>query len=135
MLSDAELSRGYAYLNSPALFAQQFCNPALEGETLMMFKEHFIKAYGPPIWTAGVGASGGAIQQYEIAQMFPGLLDGLQPNLSFPDYQLQAPIDSELLRGVFDRDPARWTAEKKAAVLGETDSSFADWHATFGPTV
>jgi hypothetical protein len=135
VLSDVELSRGYAFMNSPALVAQQFCNPALEGETLMMLKEHFIKAYGPPVWTAGVGASGGAIQQYEIAQMYPGLLDGLQPNLSFPDYQLQPPIDGELLRAAFDRDPARWTGEKKSAVLGETDSSYADWHSTFGPTV
>jgi hypothetical protein len=129
VLSDVELSQGYAYLISPALVAQQFSNPALEGETLMMLKEHFIKTYGPPVWSAGVGASGGAIQQYEIGEMYPGLLDGLQPGLSFPDYELQSPIDNELLRHAFDRDPSRWTPEKKTAVLGETPSSFADWHA------
>jgi Tannase-like family of unknown function (DUF6351) len=135
VLSDVELSQGYAYAVSPALVAQQFCNPALEGETLMMLKEHFIKTYGLPVWTAGFGPSGGAIQQYEIGEMYPGLLDGLQTGLSFPDYQLQSPIDSEVLRQAFDRDPSRWTPEKKTAVSGETASSFAGWHATFGAMV
>ena len=132
-LSDLELSRGYAFMDSAALVNQQFCNPAFQGETVMMLKEHFIKAYGPLVWTAGVGESGGAIQQYEIAQMYPGLLDGLQTDFSFPDDELQAPIDNELLRHAFDHDPTRWTDEKKVAVLGETASTFMDWHISFGP--
>jgi len=61
------------------LWNNQHANPHLQGETLMMLKEYFIEHIGMPKWTVGVGGSGGAIQQYLIAQLFPGLLDGLQP--------------------------------------------------------
>ena len=49
----------------------------------MMLKEHFVEQYGVPKWTAGKGGSGGAIQQYLIAQLYPGLPDAIQPQVSF----------------------------------------------------
>ena len=86
---DLYLSRGFAYVNSTELVNQQHCNQVLQGETLMMLKEHFIEGYGVPKWTVGTGGSGGSIQQLVITQMYPGLLDGLQPSLSFPDSSMQ----------------------------------------------
>jgi Tannase-like family of unknown function (DUF6351) len=61
-LSHTELSLGFAFAHSTELFNQQHANPHLQGETLMMFKDYFIKNYGVPKWTAGTGGSGGAIQ-------------------------------------------------------------------------
>ena len=59
-------------------------NGVLQGEALMMIKEYIIERYGLPKWTTGSGGSGGAIQQLVITQMYPGLLDGLTPSLTFP---------------------------------------------------
>jgi hypothetical protein len=51
----------------------------------MMVKEHFIETYGPVLHTIGWGGSGGAMQQYDIADAYPGILDGIVPGISFPD--------------------------------------------------
>lgn len=118
ILSDTELSRGFAFAHSTELFNQQHANPHLQGETLMMLKEYFIKNYGIPRWTAGVGGSGGAIQQYLIAQLYPGLLDGIQPSISFPETLMPAIWECRLLDRVYDLDPATWTSAKQAAVNG-----------------
>lgn len=131
VLSDLELSRGYAYAVSPTLVNQQFCSPLIQGEALMMIKQHFIKAYGPPVWTLGSGASGGSIQQLAIAEMFPGLLDAIQPGASFPDSQLQPPSDCQLLATAYARNPQRWTQPMRDAVNGATASTCADWGQTF----
>ena len=40
------------------LDAFRSANQVLQGETLMMLKEHFIEAYGVPKWTVGTGGSG-----------------------------------------------------------------------------
>ncbi len=131
VLSDLELSRGYAYAVSPTLVNQQFCSPLIQADALMMIKQHFIKAYGPPVWTLGSGASGGSIQQHAIAEMFPGLLDGLLPGASFPDAQLQPPSDCQLLAAAYARDPQRWTRAKQDAVNGVAAATCADWVQTF----
>ena len=54
-------------------------------DTVMMIKERFIEQYGVPRFTIGSGRSGGAIQQHLIAHNYPGLLDALTPNISYPD--------------------------------------------------
>src|SRR6185436_14709860 len=84
-LNNVYLSRGFAFMISTELVNQQHGNAVLQGEALMMLKEYFIERYGVPKWTVGYGGSGGAIQQLLITQIYPGLLDGLQPSLSFPD--------------------------------------------------
>ena len=48
ILSDTELSRGFAFAHSTELFNQQHANPHLQGETLMILKDYFIKNYGVP---------------------------------------------------------------------------------------
>ena len=72
-LSDLFLSRGFAHAVATELVNNLHGNAVLQGETLMMLKEHFIKEHGVPKWTVGFGGSGGAIQQLTITQMYPGL--------------------------------------------------------------
>ncbi len=129
------LSRGFAFMVSTELVNQQHGNAVLQGEALMMLKEYFIERYGVPKWTVGNGGSGGAIQQLVITQIYPGLLDGLQPSLSFPDSSLHT-ADAGLLQNFWRKtDPAVWTDEKKAAVEGFTKGTSAAWERSFVPVL
>jgi len=130
-LSDLELSRGFAYLNSTELWNNQHANPHLQGETLMMLKEAFIEHIGIPKWTVGVGGSGGSIQQYLIAQLFPGLLDGLQPSISFPETLMPNVFECRLANTVFQSDPVRWTTAKQVAIQGFNADTCNAWDASF----
>src|SRR5262249_34087394 len=92
-----------------------------------------IEAYGVPKWTVGTGGSGGAIQQLVITEIYPGLLDCLQPSLSFPDSTLHTG-DCGLLQNYWkSADPAVWTPEKKEAVQGFAASTCASWDRSFVP--
>jgi hypothetical protein len=134
-LSDLYLSRGFAYMNSTELVNQLHCNPVLQGETLMMLKEHFIERYGVPKWTVGTGGSGGAIQQMGITQLYPGLLDGLQPSASFPDSSMQT-ADCGLLQNFWKSAAGKkWNQEKKTAVEGYTAGTCAAWERSFVRTI
>ena len=57
-------------------------NLVLGGETALMVKERFIELYDVPIYTVGLGGSGGAIQQYVYAQNHEGLIDAAIPQYS-----------------------------------------------------
>lgn len=133
VLNHLYLSRGFAFMISTELVNQQHGNAVLQGETLMMLKEYFIERYGVPKWTVGYGGSGGAIQQLLITEIYPGLLDGLQPSLSFPDSTMHTP-DCGLLQNFWRKsDPAVWTDAKKTAVEGYTKGTCAAWERTFVP--
>ena len=133
-LSNNELSRGFAFMISTELVNNQHCNAALQGEALMMLKEHFIETYGVPKWTLGSGGSGGAIQQYVITEMFPGLLDGLQPSINFPDSELVSVLECRLLGRVYTNDPTIWTTAKQDAVNGYATSTCQSWSGNFANT-
>ena len=89
-----------------------------------MLKEHFIEDHGVPLYTVGVGGSGGAIQQYVYAQNHPGLLDAAIPQYSYSDMVTQTIHvgDCELLEHYFDvtdRDNPHWRdPEARQAVMG-----------------
>ncbi len=135
ILSDLYLARGFAYMNATELVNQQHCNQVLQGETLMMLKEHFIENYGVPKWTVGTGGSGGSIQQMVIAQMYPGLLDGLQPSLSFPDSSMQT-ADCGLLQNYWrTKDGLKWDDRKKNAVAGYSAGTCGSWERSFVRTI
>jgi hypothetical protein len=134
-LNHLYLSRGFAFMISTELVNQQHGNAVLQGEALMMLKEYFIERYGVPKWTVGNGGSGGAIQQLVITEIYPGLLDGLQPTLSFPDSSLHT-ADAGLLQNFWKKaDPAVWTDAKKAAVEGFTKGTSAAWERSFVPVL
>lgn len=107
------LARGYAIVHSSGNNTGTHYNMTLAGETAMMTKERFVERYGVPLYTVGLGGSGGAIQQYMISQNQPGVLDALLPVQSYPDMVTQTIHvgDCELLEHYMDatdRDNATW---------------------------
>jgi hypothetical protein len=134
-LNHLYLSRGFAFMIATELVNQLHSNAILQGETLMMLKEYFVENYGEPKWTVGNGGSGGAIQQLLITQIFPGLLDGLQPTVAFPDSSLHT-ADCGLLQNYWRKaDAAVWTDAKKQAVEGYTKGTCAAWERSFVPVL
>ena len=126
------LSKGFGYLISSELVNGRRGNGVLQGETLMMIKEYIVERYGVPKFFVGSGGSGGAIQQLVITQMYPGLLDGLMPSLTFPDSSLHT-IDSILLTNLWSKlDKNVWTQEKITAVEGFTPGTARAWNAAYG---
>src|SRR5207302_10651090 len=114
------------------------CNEVVSAETLMMVKEHVIESYGPVVHTIGAGASGGAIQQYTAANSYPGLIDGGNAIISFPDMETTfvTDVDCLLLERVFRADPARWTEAKQEAGTGfPTGQVGADWVSSYAVLV
>ena len=105
MLRHDVLQRGYAVVTSTALRTNTHYNLQLGGETALMVKEHFIEDHGVPLYTVGVGGSGGAIQQYVYAQNHPGLIDAAIPQYSYSDMITQTIHvgDCELLEHYFDK--------------------------------
>jgi hypothetical protein len=111
---------GYALATSSLDVLGNNCNDVINAETLMMVKEYFIKTFGVPVHTIGFGGSGGAIQQYTIAQNYPGLLDGINPGMSFPDMPtvLEPILDCAVLARAFDTMSQPLSPEQQLEVSG-----------------
>ena len=122
MLYDYGLGKGYAVAYSTGTKTGTHYNLELGGETAIMVKDRFVSAYGNPVYTVGVGGSGGGIQQYVYAQNHPGLIDAAIPQYSYPDMVTQTIHigDCELLE--------RWMDFE----LFSGDVTWADWeHRTW----
>jgi hypothetical protein len=133
VLSDLYLGRGFAYMEASELVNGLHGNAVLQGEALMMIKEHFIEEFGVPKWTVGTGGSGGAIQQLEITQIDPSLLNGLQPSLSFPDSTLHT-ADCGILDNYWKTSGGKaWSDDKKQQVEGFTKGTCVAWERSFVP--
>jgi hypothetical protein len=126
LIGNGALAEGYAIAASSLNVFGVSCNDVISAETMMMVKEHFIKTFGIPDYTIGVGASGGSMQQHMIAFNYPGLLDGINPARSFPDtLTFEAPYqDCDLLGHAFAISALPWTLEQKTAVAGQRTYSF-----------
>lgn len=116
------LGQGFAIVHSSGNNTGTHYNLNLAGETAMMTKERFIERYGVPSYTVGLGGSGGAIQQYVIAQNHPGVLDALLPVQSYPDMVTQTIHvgDCELLEHYMDatdRGNPKWRVTKQRSWL------------------
>ena len=120
--NDVMLRQGYAVASSSLNVYANNCNDVLAAETMMMVKERFIEAYGAPRYTIGWGCSGGAYQNHQIADNYPGLLDGIIPGCSFPDVgfgTISMITDARLLNHYFASDgAASFTEEEQRAVAG-----------------
>jgi Tannase-like family of unknown function (DUF6351) len=88
-LYDPGLSKGYGIIHSSGTRTSTHYNLQLGGETALMTKEEFIERYGVPLYTVGLGGSGGAIQQYVYGQNHEKLLDAGIPQYSYPDMVTQ----------------------------------------------
>jgi hypothetical protein len=89
MLYEPGLSQGYAIAYSTGNRTSTHYNLVVGGETALMVKERFVELYDAPLYTVGLGGSGGAIQQYIYGQNHPGLLDAAIPQYSYPDMVTQ----------------------------------------------
>lgn len=113
------LAQGYAIVSSSGNETGVHYNMRLAEETALMTKEYFIKKYGKPRFTIGIGGSGGAVQQYFFAQNRPGLIDGGIPILSYPDMITQTiPISDCPLLGQYFKDEL---ARNPASAWGKWD--------------
>jgi hypothetical protein len=134
VLNNLFLGQGYAVASSTLNVLDNNCSTIISAEAAMMVKEHFIDTYGPVQFTIGWGASGGAIQQYEIADSYPGILNGIVPTISFPDpLTTGAPVtDCRLLDQFFAGPGASFTAAQKQAIAGYNDyTTCTSWDVTF----
>jgi Tannase-like family of unknown function (DUF6351) len=131
------LGLGYAVVASTGTRTSVHYNLQVGGETALMVKEHFIEEHGVPLYTIGVGGSGGGIQQYVYGQNHPGLIDAAVPQYEYPDMVTQTiPVgDCELLEHFMDvtdknnpkwNDPANRQALEGLHVTADPTLSAAD---------
>jgi hypothetical protein len=116
------LRTGTAIVHSSGNNTGTHYNLQLAAETAMMTKERFVERYGVPLYTYGLGGSGGAIQQYILAQNQPGILDAALPVQSYPDMVTQTIHvgDCELLEHYMDatdRANPKWRVTKNRSWL------------------
>src|SRR4051794_39538738 len=110
VMDSQALGLGFAVM-APALDnSSHNCNVALQSESVVMLKEHFVESYGPLRYTIARGGSGGALSQLQDTNAYPGLYQGLLPSATFPDAWSSAmdSIDCPLMESYFE-DPSRWT--------------------------
>lgn len=124
VLDDNILKQGYALASSSLNVFGNNCQDLSAAESMAMVKERFIEAYGAPRYTIGWGCSGGSYQQHQIADNYPGLLDGILPGCSFPEvgFSTVYSITDQRLLGHYFRDVAPGTfsdteIEAVAAIL------------------
>jgi hypothetical protein len=128
ILEDLMLRQGYAVASSSLNVFGNNCNMVIAAETLAIVKEQFIKTYGRPAFTIGVGCSGGSEQLQPIGDAYPGLVDGIILGCSFPEV-LGAMVlnlgDADLMTHYFQRTQLPWTDEQKAAATGYPNATTA----------
>ena len=115
ILNDREqqLAKGYAVIHSTANQTSNHYNIWLAEDTALRVKRQFVTLYAEPEYTVGIGRSGGAIQQYLLAQNNPDIIDAAIPLYSYPDMISQTIhiLDCELLEfffDVIDADNQKW---------------------------
>lgn len=123
VVDDPMLSQGFAVASSSKNVFGNNCDDLLAAETMMMVKERFAERFGPPLHTIGWGCSGGSDQVHQIADNYPGLLDGIVPACSFPDipfaHTTTHSFGARLLYHYFQNTATtRWTREQQVEVLG-----------------
>jgi hypothetical protein len=122
VLDNNMLSKGFAVASASLNVFGNNCSDLLAAETMMMVKEHFVEAYGLPRYTIGWGCSGGSYQVHQIGDNYPGLLDGIVPQCSFPDVNfatIHTLSDARLLYNYYLNGAAvPWTQEGMRAVSG-----------------
>jgi Tannase-like family of unknown function (DUF6351) len=131
---DLLLTQGYAVASNTLNVLNNDCSIPISAEAAMMTKEHFIDEYGPVVHTIGWGGSGGAIQQYDIADTYPGILDGIIPSVPFPNANgttLTVVTDCRLLDNYFAAHPGYTLAQETAISGFGFYSSCPSWDSSF----
>lgn len=127
-----QLAQGYAIIHSTANQTSNHYDIWLAEDTAIRLKRQFISQFGKPDYTVGLGGSGGAIQQYLLAQNNPEILDAAIALYSFPDMITKTPhvLDCELLEYYFDVSDAdnpkwaNWTNRQFIEGMNSIDGRF-----------
>lgn len=120
-LDAARLGEGYALFINTLNHPTNSCNAVVAGEATMMGKEHFIETFGVPFYTMSTGNSGGAYTSLQVADAWPGLIDGVSVGATFPDALAIAwgGLDGHLLMHYFTAtNAAGFTDDQKVAISG-----------------
>ncbi|MFP5225177.1 MAG: DUF6351 family protein, partial [Actinomycetota bacterium] len=121
------LSQGDAVVHSTLTTFGNHCNPFVSIETTMMLKEHIAETYprhdgslSPIVTYLGAGNSGGALQQYNLVNNAPGVLDAAMTSTSFADTTTLSMTTSDcvLFVNYFDETDMDWNEAQRAAVTG-----------------
>ncbi|WP_018693024.1 DUF6351 family protein [Algicola sagamiensis] len=99
-----QFKEGYAVISSSVNKTSYTYNILLAEDTGRRLKKQFTSLYGEPIYTIGVGGSGGGLSQYLFGQNAPGLIDGAITQYSYPDMVSQViyALDCDLLNSYYD---------------------------------
>ncbi|KKO45100.1 hypothetical protein WG68_11735 [Arsukibacterium ikkense] len=108
-----QLRQGFAVASASINKTSYGYNFLLAEDTASRVKRQFISLYGQPLYTLGIGGSGGGIAQYLLLQNNPDLLDGGIALYSYPDMLSQTlyALDCDLLHNYYHFtavDKARW---------------------------
>jgi hypothetical protein len=117
-----QLLDGYAVISSSGNKTSYTYNMLLAEDTARRVKKQFTGLYGEPLYTVGIGGSGGGLAQYLIGQNSTGILDGLIPLYSYPDMITQTTyaLDCDLLNNYFTfraKDKTWWNDWGKRQLL------------------
>lgn len=118
---ETQLQQGYAVAFSTGTQTSNHYDIWLSEDTALRVKHQFETHYGRPLYTIGIGGSGGAIQQYLLAQNHPGIIDAAIPLYSYPDMvtQVSYALDCELLEFYFDEtsDSEQWQQWPRRSIV------------------
>lgn len=121
ILEDMILRQGYAVASSTLNTFGNNCGMVQAAESLAMVKEHFIKTFGLPKFTIGIGCSGGSEQLHTIADAYPGLVDGIIVGCSFPELIAGMALnltDADLMQHYFQNAQTPWSDAQKISATG-----------------
>jgi hypothetical protein len=141
---DYALARGFLVAVSAHTDQQLNSNHVVASETVLMGKEHIAETYGPIRYTIGTGCSGGSIMQLQLASLYPGLLDGIQPACTYPDsYSTSIEVSDCVLLDNYFKSPEfaaltssltpQQISAKKTSIAGHLDEkACVAWVNSFG---
>lgn len=136
-LHESLIRAGYALTGGSLNVTGTTTDHMVQAETMAKIKERFIELYGPPLFTIGMGTSGGSMSQHLIAQNYPGLMDAIMPWRSYPEViTFQTPLnDCNLLVNYFKNTKTKWTDLQKTAVSGKITFGYCLEPATRFPNL
>jgi hypothetical protein len=128
VMQDVALSKGFAVMSTALSDNDWNCNIAVQAESIMMAKEHLIETYGDVRYLFGYGCSGGSIASLQVANAYPGLIDGVLVYCTMPDVPTLDLLDCTSFLRYFN-DPRQWkpgvvwTEASMSAALGMASTS------------
>ena len=128
-----QLEQGYAVITSTGNKTSYTYNMLLAEDTARRVKKQFTSLYGEPLYTVGIGGSGGGLAQYLIGQNSEGILDAALPLYSYPDMVSQTiyALDCDLLNAYYSfksDDPGFWQDWENRQKLEGMNAKNGDTH-------